>query len=845
MEVDNNKNLNKITDNISTLIHEYLFKKEYYKTLDAYQEELSEKLKSGTYYNNPKNKNKNSNLALLKNFDLGNKTEFMNQWKRMIPNHMKVIEPSLNKIDFYIEIYFAIYPLLKSNTINLKVQSEMKENMEYFKKYLENKEIELSKTTEFLAFYALPYIPNPKGHPSYEKLFKPEWVNDLKDQIQNFIKYFLPSFNSNNPGLYDLFNNNKIISDNILSNINENKNNEKIEILQKENESLIEEIKKLKNKQDRNKTAFIDSQKTWTNLSLNIIDYSFKLIDTYKKSSNNTYNSLIEKINKKLQKYQAFLIKNIEELEKNKNNNDSISTAGIKKEQLETINNSQYDENATFNKNSKILKKDINNMNMASFDKNENRNSINEINNKNYNDVNYYQNQNEQNNNLVNDENDFQVGKSIQIDYDPGNLLDMKKFSDALNHRIKIDDNKLLYIFREIRLRIFRRNNLNLRHLTLYEIFYYDLFGLTSKTSCLFRELISNQILNLEIMKLINCLASYNKGKNYLLMRNNIIDDIVQCMINEKSDTNLRQNCLGTIQKFTLRTEPQNRLIELNVIHYIVDIFTMEAETLSDYTIEYGLALIMNLSLRKAGREKFEAVYDKTLQILLKFMDKDSIQILTCINGTLYSLLKKEIFKKEAKRIGLDKKLINFNIDNPQLQKQIKYILDELNNPPEEEADYEEKYEEDVNTKDEEENNVDEYADADSIDGNLLEDHYKVLGEFIIRDNNKNSIEEQKIEKFMNNNPTMAKLKNRSILSNSIDSSYRADDLNRPLHRPITPNSELSMTGTNQKFKVSESKNVILPPIDYSNAPNYPQDSALAFMKKDKLKRTPPRKYKK
>lgn len=36
-------NLNKTTDMISTLIHEYLYKKEYNKTLDSFQEELGEK----------------------------------------------------------------------------------------------------------------------------------------------------------------------------------------------------------------------------------------------------------------------------------------------------------------------------------------------------------------------------------------------------------------------------------------------------------------------------------------------------------------------------------------------------------------------------------------------------------------------------------------------------------------------------------------------------------------------------------------------------------------------------------------------------------------------------------
>ena len=40
----------------------------------------------------------------------------------------------------------------------------------------------------------------------------------------------------------------------------------------------------------------------------------------------------------------------------------------------------------------------------------------------------------------------------------------------------------------------------------------------------------------------------------------------------------------------------------------------------------------MNLSLKQAGREKFEAVADRILQILLNFMNKGDGQVLTCIN---------------------------------------------------------------------------------------------------------------------------------------------------------------------------------------------------------------------
>ena len=881
--INSNQNINKNTDIITTLIHEYLYKKEYVKTLDSYQEELGEKIKSGKYYSLT---NKDiSDSSLLNYFESGNKVEFFKQWKRLIPNHMKLTEPTLCKLDFNLEIYFALFPIMGNKPVNQKAQSELRQNMEDFKKYLEKKEIELSKTTEFLAYYALPYIPNPKGHPTYAQLFKPEWVKDLKNQLINCIKFYLPSPDKKYPAIYDLINGKNIkmnnnmnykhkeeeiknnnnlnnIDNNVINNnINniENNNNHKINLeLKAQNEKLIEEIKKLKTKDEKSKIAFIDSQKTWSNLALNIISYSFGLIDIYNTVANNTQNPQVEKIRQKLVKYQNFLKRNMEELEKNKNANNS--SLMVKNDEIDTIENSMLNQNNLSSKknnnnnNTNVvnysMKNNINNIKLGDKDtlgnSNGNMNILNEK--ENDNNINNYsrdENDNINNNNIDNIENqneNIQKGKSIQIDYEPENLIDMKRFISALNHKIQVDDNKLIYIFREIRLRIFRRNNRQLSELTLYELFMYDLFGTLSKSSYLFHELINNQILNLEVMKILNALASLNKGRNYLLAKETLIDDIVQCMIRESTDSDLRQKCLGTIQKFTLRSQPQNKLIELNVIHYIVNLFACESDTLSDYTIEYGLALIMNLSLRKAGREKFEAIADKTIQILQKFMDKDNIQVLTCINGTLYSLLKKQKFKNEARNKGLDIQLKNAKIDNPQLKKQITYILEELNKPPEEEEEYDENFEEDINAKDDDENNYDDYSEGESIDDNFLEEHYKILGDFIIKNNELNKIEEIKIMKFIQNDPSMARAlmnNNKSAITNSMTSTFRADDGYKPLHRPTTPMSNMSMTGTsliykNNNYKENEYDN---------NKIKIPEDSAKAFMKKDKIKRTPPRNY--
>lgn len=55
---------------------------------------------------------------------------------------------------------------------SLQDKEELDERISYFKTYLETKGAALSQTTEFLPFYALPFVPNPMAHPSFRELFQ-------------------------------------------------------------------------------------------------------------------------------------------------------------------------------------------------------------------------------------------------------------------------------------------------------------------------------------------------------------------------------------------------------------------------------------------------------------------------------------------------------------------------------------------------------------------------------------------------------------------------------------------------------------------------------------------------
>lgn len=54
----------------------------------------------------------------------------------------------------------------------------------------------MSQISEFLPFYAFPYVENPKSHPAYKILFDANWRNELKHKLLIFIE---PSDESKQP----------------------------------------------------------------------------------------------------------------------------------------------------------------------------------------------------------------------------------------------------------------------------------------------------------------------------------------------------------------------------------------------------------------------------------------------------------------------------------------------------------------------------------------------------------------------------------------------------------------------------------------------------------------------
>ena len=82
-------------------------------------------------------------------------------------------------------------------------------------------------------------------------------------------------------------------------------------------------------------------------------------------------------------------------------------------------------------------------------------------------------------------------------------------------------------------------------------------------------------------------------------------------------------------------------MIESGVIRWIAQILQTNKDYLSDYSMEYATALLMNLSLRQSGKDECEKLSSEIniLKVLTDLMEHENQYVSTHVNGTLYSIL--------------------------------------------------------------------------------------------------------------------------------------------------------------------------------------------------------------
>lgn len=137
----------------------------------------------------------------------------------------------------------------------------------------------------------------------------------------------------------------------------------------------------------------------------------------------------------------------------------------------------------------------------------------------------------------------------------------------------------------------------------------------------------NDRILKEQTIKLINTLVLYKTGRDYLSKESKILETVLECVGTENSDSKIRQNGMGILQRMSTRRRIQSKLIDLGTIEALLSMMTSELDNFSEDTVEYSTALFMNLCLRSAGKKHCAEVAGQTLKILTDLMEYENPQV--------------------------------------------------------------------------------------------------------------------------------------------------------------------------------------------------------------------------
>lgn len=92
-------------------------------------------------------------------FDQGQRESFFGKFSQFVPVSMRSRDPQTMRIEFYLQLYFFIYALHPFLGKKKSVDAQAKQA---FIAYLEGRGASLSKSAEFLQYYALTNLQKPQ-----------------------------------------------------------------------------------------------------------------------------------------------------------------------------------------------------------------------------------------------------------------------------------------------------------------------------------------------------------------------------------------------------------------------------------------------------------------------------------------------------------------------------------------------------------------------------------------------------------------------------------------------------------------------------------------------------------
>ncbi|KAI1891548.1 hypothetical protein AGOR_G00144930 [Albula goreensis] len=662
------------------MVKEFLVFGEFVETVNLFEKECKTKGKpvpkiSGSILNNSKTLIIQKDM--LSSFEDGDGKVFLELWNRNIPPDIRDFDPVAQKLEFHLQIHFAIYPL--KYTAGGPDRSKFEDRIKHFKHYLETRGAALSQTTEFLPFYALPFVPNPMAHPSFRALFQESWMPELRSKLERFLTTTLKA--SITPRLITLCKGSG------------KGNKEELQQLQKQ-------VSEAERRAASSMRKFNKMQADYHNL----IGVTAELVD-----------SLVATISGKM----------------------------ISPEYLQSICVRLFSSQMRQGPDQSIdfTRPGTGYYSMSPYD-------------------------------------DGYASSMLRASIAPLNAQDVPLLPSLDYEKLKRDlmngtDRLKALLLQALRWRLTRSLHGEQRDTVLQAFICNDLLDCysTNQKNVLDLMKCKNEIVRQYMARLINTFASLSEGRVYLSQIPSLLRMLEEVLQTEDRDSVTRENVLGALQKLSLRRAQQSCMIEDGLIGWLVDEL-QDSDCLSDYTLVYSAALLMNLCLRTQGKKKCAENAKHMLKVLSDLLGHENHEIRPYVNGALYSILCDPAVREEAREMSLEEILCCYSKEeDPDLHRQIQFIIKQLHS--------EETSEDGTESEDEEEDdtNEDDALEADLDKEEALQSQSRELsGESLLT------------TEYLGIMTNTLKARRHSA-------SHVQQSLDEPLQRPVTPSSQRNASG--------------------------------------------------
>ncbi|KAL1490900.1 hypothetical protein ABEB36_011576 [Hypothenemus hampei] len=259
--------------------------------------------------------------------------------------------------------------------------------------------------------------------------------------------------------------------------------------------------------------------------------------------------------------------------------------------------------------------------------------------------------------------------------------IDFAKLKDDLIH--DGENERKIRILQALRWRITKHDG-TIREKVLDAYVANDLLDLFTNISIPERLLLgldTDHYVQESICRLINALASLRQGRDYLTLDDSRL--LKRVLIRKVKDVKslagavIRNMLVASVQKLSIRKHCRQLMVEESLLEVVVDYMDEFYEKLSKYCLEYCSALLMNLCLVEAAKERIAKNPQRIMNLLRKFLNAGNEIYLPYINGVMFSLFEKSDIVREASFQHFDQILIKLIqcIRNESIRKQLDFIL--------------------------------------------------------------------------------------------------------------------------------------------------------------------------